>query len=301
MKVIVTGSHGMIGSALVDALANGGHHPLRLVRSRPEGPDEIAWDPAVGTIDAGRMEGADAVVHLAGKHIGRPWWTPGYKAVVKDSRVRGTHLLAETLGGLDRKPAVLISASGIHFYGDRGDEILTEESPPGAGFLAEVSMAWEESAQPAAAAGIRVANVRNSVVVSPGGGALAPMMIPLRLGLGGKLGPGSQYWSWIAIDDHIAAIMHILTTETLSGPVNLASPNPVPNREFVATIGRVLGRPTVLPVPSFALKLALGPDMANQMALYSQRVVPRKLEANGFKFAYPDLEGAFRHVLGKPA
>jgi uncharacterized protein len=301
MRIAVTGSHGMIGSALVDALAGTGHHPIRLVRSTPSGPDEIAWDPATGTIDAGSLEGVDAVVHLAGKHIGRPWWTSGYMAIVKDSRVRGTYLLAEALATLDRKPAVLVSASGIHYYGDRGDEILTEESGPGEGFLAEVVKGWEQATAPASEAGIRVANIRNAVVVSPTGGALAPMMIPLRLGLGGKLGSGAQYWSWVALDDHLAAVQHILATEDLSGPINVASPQPVRNADFVATIGRVLRRPTVLPVPGFALKLALGPQMANQMALFSQRVVPRKLEESGFRFAYPDLEGAFRHVLGRPA
>src|SRR5919106_1891507 len=301
MKIAVTGSHGMIGSALVGALESAGHRPLRIVRSTPTGPDEITWDPVAGTIDARSLEGVDAVVHLAGKHIGRPWWTEGYMAAVKDSRVRATYLLAEALAKLDRKPSVLVSASGIHYYGDRGDELLTEESRPGEGFLAEVVMAWEMATSPASEAGIRVANIRSAVVVSPSGGALAPMMIPIRLGLGGKLGPGSQYWSWIALDDHIAAVQHILGTEGLSGPVNLASPGPVRNADFVATIGRVLRRPTVLPVPAFALKIALGPQMANQMALYSQRVVPRKLEESGFKFAYPDLEGAFRHVLGRPA
>ena len=301
MKIAVTGSHGMIGSALVGALESAGHRPLRIVRSTPTGPDEITWDPVAGTIDARSLEGVDAVVHLAGKHIGRPWWTEGYMAAVKDSRVRATYLLAEALAKLDRKPSVLVSASGIHYYGNRGDELLTEESRPGEGFLAEVVMAWEMATSPASEAGIRVANIRSAVVVSPSGGALAPMMIPIRLGLGGKLGPGSQYWSWIALDDHIAAVQHILGTEGLSGPVNLASPEPVRNADFVATIGRVLRRPAVLPVPAFALKIALGPQMANQMALYSQRVVPRKLEESGFKFAYPDLEGAFRHVLGRPA
>ena len=301
MKIAITGSHGMIGSALVGAYEGAGHRPLRIVRSTPTGPDEITWDPVAGTIDARSLEGVDAVVHLAGKHIGRPWWTEGYMAAVKDSRVRATYLLAEALAKLDRKPSVLVSASGIHYYGNRGDELLTEESRPGEGFLAEVVMAWEMATSPASEAGIRVANIRSAVVVSPSGGALAPMMIPMRLGLGGKLGPGSQYWSWIALDDHIAAVQHILGTEGLSGPVNLASPEPVRNADFVATIGRVLRRPAVLPVPAFALKIALGPQMANQMALYSQRVVPRKLEESGFKFAYPDLEGAFRHVLGRPA
>ena len=301
MKIAVTGSHGMIGSALVGALESAGHRPLRIVRSTPTGPDEITWDPVAGTIDARSLEGVDAVVHLAGKHIGRPWWTEGYMAAVKDSRVRATYLLAEALSKLDRKPSVLVSASGIHYYGNRGDELLTEESRPGEGFLAEVVMAWEMATSPASEAGIRVANIRSAVVVSPSGGALAPMMIPMRLGIGGKLGSGAQYWSWIALDDHIAAVQHILGTEGLSGPVNLASPEPVRNADFVATIGRVLRRPAVLPVPAFALKIALGPQMANQMALYSQRVVPRKLEESGFKFAYPDLEGAFRHVLGRPA
>jgi uncharacterized protein len=301
MKVLITGSHGLIGSALVDTLSGAGHHPLRLVRSQPGGPDEISWNPVEGTIDADRIYGVEGVVHLAGKNIGRPWWTSGHKARVKDSRVRGTRLLAETLAGLDRKPAVLVSASGIHYYGDRGDEILTEDSAPGRGFMAEVVMAWEQSTEPAAAAGIRVATIRSGVVLSPRGGALGPLMIPMRLGVGGKLGPGTQYWSWIALDDHVAAIMHVLGAEELSGPVNLVSPEPARNAEIVDTIGRVLGRPTILPVPGFALKIVVGPEMANEMILFSQRVVPRKLEASGFKFAYADLERAFRHVLNRPA
>jgi uncharacterized protein (TIGR01777 family) len=301
MKVLITGSHGLIGSALVDVLSGAGHHPLRLVRAQPSGPDEIYWDPLGGTIDAGRIEGVEGVVHFAGKNIGRPWWTAGHKARVKDSRVRGTRLLAETLARLDRKPSVLVSASGIHYYGDRGEEILTEESAPGRGFLAEVVMAWEQSTEPAAAAGIRVATIRSGVVLSPSGGAMAPLMIPMRLGVGGKLGPGTQYWSWIALDDHVAAIMHVLGTEELSGPVNLVGPEPARNAEIVNTIGRVLRRPTILPVPAFAMKMVVGPEMANEMVLTSRRVVPRKLEASGFKFAYADLERAFRHVLNRPA
>jgi uncharacterized protein (TIGR01777 family) len=301
MKVAVTGSHGLIGSALVGALASAGHDPLRLVRSQPRGPDEIRWDPEGGDVDSASLEGIDAAVHLAGQTIGRPWWTPRHKARVMDSRVRGTRLLAETVAGLDKKPAVLVSGSAVGFYGDRGNEVLTEDSGPGSGFLASVVRAWEESAEPARGAGIRVAHIRTGIVLSERGGALGPLLIPIRLGVGGPLGSGRQYWPWITLDDHVAAILHVLTTEEVTGPVNLVGPHPAPCGDIVRTLGRVLRRPTLLPVPTFALKVVVGPDMAKDLILASQRVVPKRLEESGFKFRFPELEGAVRHVFRRPA
>lgn len=300
MRVVITGSHGLIGSALADALDSAGHHPLRLVRSQPRGLDEIPWDPERGEIDSAALEGIDAAVNLAGETIGRPWWTARHKARVKDSRVRGTRLLAEALAGLDKKPSVLVSGSAVGFYGDRGDELLTEESGPGSGFLSSVVQAWEESAEPALGAGIRVAHVRTGIVLSARGGALGPLLIPIRFGVGGALGSGGQYWPWITLDDHVAAIVHVLTAKDLIGPVNLVGPDPAPCGEIVRMLGKVLRRPTLLPVPAFALKIVVGPDMANDLILASQRVVPRRLEESGFKFRFPELEGAVRHVFHRP-
>ena len=299
MQVLVTGSHGFIGSALVRALATAGHRPVRLVRSDPApGADEVRWDPSTGTIDAPSLEGFDAVVHLAGVGIGDRRWTEQHKARVLDSRVRGTRLLAETLASLKRPPSTLLSASGIDYYGSRGNEILTESSSTGTGFLAEVCRQWEASTQPAANAGIRVWCIRSGLVFGAGGGLLPRMLLPFRLGVGGKLGSGRQFWPWIIIDDHIAAIMHLLETDG-SGAVNLTTPNPVQNAEFARIAGSVLQRPTLASVPAAALRLALGSQMANELILSSHRVVPERLETQGFEFRFPELEAGLRYVLGK--
>ena len=300
MQVLVTGSHGFIGSALVAALATAGHRPIRLVRSDPSpGADEVRWDPASGMIDAAALEGVDGVVHLAGVGIGDRRWTEQHKARVLDSRVRGTRLLAETLANLNQSPTVLVSASGIDYYGSRGNEVLTEESTTGTGFLAEVCRQWEGSTQPAAEAGIRVWRIRSGLVFGADGGLLPRVLLPFRFGVGGKLGSGRQYWPWIIIDDHIAAIMHLLTIDG-SGAVNLTTPNPVQNAELTRIAGRVLRRPTFASVPKSALRLALGTQMANELILSSHRVVPEKLLAQGFKFRFPELEDGLRYVLGKP-
>jgi uncharacterized protein (TIGR01777 family) len=299
MDVVVSGSHGLCGSAVVAELERGGHRPIRLVRSPPRpGEDAVRWDPATGQIDAPSLEGIDAVVHLAGKNIGRPWWTATHKAQVLDSRVRGTRLLAETLAALNGPPSVLVSASAVGYYGDRGDEVLTEESSPGTGLLPEICKQWEASTQPAEAAGIRVAITRTAIVLSGRSGAIAPLMIPFRLGVGGRIGSGGQFWPWIAIDDEARAILHIVEGGG-SGPFNLASPNSVRNSEFVRVLGMVLKRPAIVPAPALAIKLAVGPEMAKEMLLLSQRVRPVKLLNAGFEFGYPELEGALRHVLGK--
>jgi uncharacterized protein (TIGR01777 family) len=299
VELAISGSHGFIGEAVVAALKNRGHRPIRLVRSsRTRGEDSIHWDPAAGTIDAASLEGIDGAVHLAGKNLGRPWWTKTHLAQVLDTRVRPTHLLSETLAQLTRAPSVLVSASAIGYYGDRGDEILTETSGPGAGHLPEICRQWEASTEPAVEAGIRVAIIRTSIVLGGTGGAIAPLLIPFRLGLGGRIGTGAQYWPWISIDDEANAIVHLLETE-VSGPFNLAAPEAVRNAQFTSTLGKVLRRPVLLPVLEFEIKMILGPDMAKEMLLLSQRVSCAKLLGTGFNFQHPELEGALRHVLGK--
>lgn len=299
MDVVVSGSHGLIGSEVLSALERRGHRPIPLIRSTPmPGEESIHWNPATGRIDAPSLEGVDAVVHLAGKNIGRPWWTETHKAQVLDSRVRGTRLLSEALAGLNRPPAVLVSGSAVGYYGDRGDEVVTESTPSGAGTLSEICRQWEASTAPAVDAGIRVATTRTAIVLSGKGGAIGPLLIFFRLGLGGRIGNGDQFWPWIAVDDAAAAIVHIIEGDA-SGPINLVAPQPVRNAEFVRGLGKALRRPAIIPAPEFAIKLAVGPEMAREMLLLSQRVEPRVLVASGYQFRYPELEGALRHVLGK--
>ena len=290
MKVAVTGSHGLIGRAVVRALAARGDEVVPLVRSEPRS-GEVVWDPQAGTIDAQGLEGVDAVVHLAGEGIGDRRWTPTHKARVLDSRVRGTTLIAETIAGLSKKPDVLVSASAIGFYGDRADEILTEESAKGDDFLAHVVDQWETSTSPAEDAGIRVVKIRTGLVLSEEGGILPKMMLPLRFFVGGRLGSGRQYMSWIAIDDQVGAILHLLGSD-VSGPVDLTSPNPVTNAEFTKVLAEVMHRPAFLAVPAFALKLALGSEMAKETVLVSQRALPARLESSGYTFRHPELLGA---------
>ena len=269
----------------------------RLVRGDPVGAGHAVWDPAEGRIDPARLEGHDAVVHLAGAGIGDHRWTKGYKQEIRRSRVAGTDLLARTLAGLDTPPAVLASASGVNFYGDRGDEELTEEAPAGTGFLAGVVREWEAATAPASAAGIRVAHLRSGIVLSPRGGALRRQLTPFRLGLGGRIGSGRQYVSWIALDDAVAAIEHVLTTPSLSGPVNLVAPNPVTNAEFTRQLGKALNRPAVLAVPPAALKVVLGAEMVSELLLASMRVVPAALPRSGFSFTRPELGAALARLL----
>ncbi|MEX0799800.1 MAG: TIGR01777 family oxidoreductase [Dehalococcoidia bacterium] len=297
MKVLVTGASGLVGSALVPFLTGRGHQVVRLVRAEPRGEDEVRWDAAAGEIDAARLEGLDAVVHLAGESIaGR--WSAARKERILDSRVAGTRVLAETLAGLQRPPGVLVSSSAVGYYGDRGDETLTEDSSSGSLFLSEVCRQWEAATEPAARKGIRVVILRTAPVLAAAGGPLAQMLLPFRLGLGGPIGGGKQYFPWIAIDDIAGAYHHALTAESLSGPVNAVAPGQVTNREFTKTLGRVLGRPSVFPLPAFAARLALG-EMARELLLASARVEPAKLVASGYKFAFPELESALRRLLGK--
>lgn len=300
MNILVSGSSGLIGSALVDFLASVRHEVTRLVRSkRKQNLKEIRWDPAAGNIDLAGLEGVNAVVHLAGESIAGGRWTKGRKARVLNSRVKGTRLLCESLASLAPPPAVLASASAVGYYGDRGEEILDEESLAGSGFLAAVCHEWEDATQPAARAGIRVVHLRLGMVLSGSGGALATMLTPFRLGLGGRLGRGRQYVSWIALDDVVHAIYHCLTYESLHGPVNLVSPNPVTNREFTTRLGAVLKKPTLIPAPAAVLRLMLG-QMADELLLASTRVQPTRLSATGYRFRYPELDGALRHELGRP-
>lgn len=301
MKVAITGSTGLIGSALVRSLEADGHQVTRLVRGQPSGPRQVAWDPTGGVIDAAGLEGHDAAVHLAGAGLGDHRWTDDYKAKVLDSRVAGTSLLAETLASLDRPPAVLASGSAVGYYGDRGDEELTEASPPGTGFLAEVVQAWEAAAMPARQGGIRVALVRSGVVQSPQGGALKRLLLPFKLGLGGRIGSGRQWLSWVSLDDEVGAIRHVLGDESVSGPVNLTAPNPVTNAEFTRALGRVLHRPTLLPTPTPALQLVLGRELVSEMLLGGQRVLPAVLQASGYSFVHPSLEEALADMVGRPA
>jgi len=298
LRVAVTGSTGLIGSALVPTLRAEGHRVVRLVRSRVEaGSGDVLWDPAKEEVDAAGLEGLDAVVHLAGENVGKPW-SAAQKVRIRESREKGTRTLARALARLKQPPKVLVSASATGYYGDRGDEVLDESAGNGTGFLAEVCRVWEAEAQPARDAGIRVVHPRIAVVLSREGGALEKMLLPFRLGVGGKVGSGKQWMSWVELDDVVEAIRFALRREEVEGPVNLTAPNPVTNEEFTRTLGRVLGRPTLLPVPGFALKLALG-EMAEETVLASQRAVPDRLTKAGFRFRYPEIEGALRAVLGK--
>ena len=297
MRVAVTGSHGLIGGELVTELDRRGHDVTRLVRSRA-GTDEAAWDPPAGTIEAEKLEGHDAVVHLAGVGIGDHRWTDEHKKAVRDSRVKGTDLLARTLAGLSSPPRVLASGSAVGFYGYQGgDEVMTESSPRGGGFLAEVVDAWERAAAPAADAGIRVVNVRSGVVLTAKGGALKKQLLPFKAGIGGRLGTGRQWLSWISLEDEVAAIIHVLGAKDLRGPVNVTSPEPVTNAEFTATLARTLHRPAFMPVPNLALYALFGREMTDEMLLGGQRVVPGPLEPSGFAFTRPRLEDALRATL----
>jgi uncharacterized protein (TIGR01777 family) len=299
MKILISGASGLIGSALVPFLTTGGHTVARLTRGGSAAPpNAITWDPIRGVIDAAALEGFDAVVHLAGENIASGRWTAEKKARIYDSRIEGTKRLVQALTGLTRPPQVLVAASAIGYYGDRGADVVDEDSAAGSGFLADVVREWEAATRPAAARGMRVVNLRFGVVLSAAGGALATMLPPFRLGAGGPIGGGAQYMSWVAIDDVIGAVLHALSTPSLSGPVNVVAPRPVPNLEFTKTLGRVLSRPTVMPLPAFAVKLAFG-EMGKELLLASTRVDPRRLTQSGYEFRFPELEPALRHVLGR--
>ncbi|MEE9285818.1 MAG: TIGR01777 family oxidoreductase [Dehalococcoidia bacterium] len=299
MKVLVSGSTGLIGSALVPVLRERGHEVVRLVRSRAlVAPDAVFWDPQAGDLDAAGLEGVDAAVHLSGESVASLRWIAGKKARIYESRIRSTRLLVETLSGLSRRPSTFLCASAIGYYGDRGDEVLREESGPGEGFLASLGRDWEAEAARAGEAGMREAQLRFGIVLTPQGGALRTMLRPFRWGLGARMGDGRQYFSWIALDDALAAIVHILDTPDLQGPINVVAPIPVTNRELTATLGRVLGRPALLATPAALLRLVMG-QMAEEGLLASVRAEPAKLVAAGFPFQHPDLDGALRGMLAR--
>jgi len=298
MDIAISGASGFIGTALTASLKADGHRPIALVRRAAKGNDEITWDPAGGTIDESSLEGVDAVVHLAGAGIGDKKWSDARKAVIRDSRVKGTTLLAETLAGLSQKPRVFVSSSGIGVYGSKGDTVLDESTPAGSGFLADVCVEWEAATAPAADAGIRTALARTSVVLDDSGGTLKKQLLLFKLGLGGRFGPGTQYLSWISLNDQVRALRFLVDND-ITGPVNLCSPNPVTNLEFTKTLGGVLKRPTLVPVPLLGPKLLFGAELVEQLILASQRGNPKALLDAGFTFDDPELDGALRDMLGK--
>ena len=294
-SVAITGASGMIGAALARALAAGGLRVLRIGR-RPGAGTDVLWDPAAGRIDAASLEGVDAVVHLAGESIASGRWTRERRQRIRASRTQGTTLLARALAALDRKPQVLVSVSAVGIYGDRGDELLTDTSAPGTGFLPDVARAWEASADPAREAGIRVAHPRFAAVLSRSGGVLGRLLLPFRLGLGGPIGRGAQWMPLVSLDDAIGAIRHLIDSPGLSGPFNVSLPAPVTNREFSAALGRALHRPAILPVPPAALRLAYG-ALADELLIASAKVVPAGLEAAGYRFQHPDIDSALQAAL----
>ncbi len=297
MKVAVSGANGLIGSALSSSLLQAGHQVTRIVRSRTNhAAADLLWNPEAAEIEGDKLEGVDAVVHLAGENIAARRWQPAQKEKIRLSRINGTKLLAETIRRLKNPPRVVVSGSAIGFYGNRRAQVLTEQSPPGDGFLAEVCRAWEQAIAPAREKGVRIVNLRTGVVLSTKSGALAKMLPIFRLGGGGIIGDGHQYMSWISLDDEVQAILHIIQTDTVIGPVNCVAPNPVTNAEFTQTLAKALHRPAILPLPAFAAKILLG-EMADELLLASQRCQPEKLLKHGYTFQYPTLEDALRHVL----
>ncbi len=295
MKVLIAGGSGLVGSALVPALEAEGADVTRLVRSSA-GAGEIEWHPNNDQIDGAALEGFDAVINLAGENIAGGRWTDEVKRKIRDSRVNGTHLLSEAIAKLKQKPNAFLCASATGIYGDRGDETLDEQSDSGGGFLAGVCREWEKSTEPALAAGVRTVFLRFGPILAREGGMLAKLLTPFKMGMGGKVGSGKQYISWVAIDDVVNVIKLALNDESIRGPVNIVSPNPVTNEVFTKTLGHVLSRPTALAMPAFAVRLAFG-EMADEMLLTSQRVIPKRLNDAGYEFEYPELEAAFRKYL----
>ena len=297
MKVAVTGSSGLIGTALVPALRASGHEVLSLVRRAPSGNDQVQWDPAAGTIDAARLAGVDAAIHLAGEGIGEHRWTEQQKRRIHDSRTRGTSLLASALAELKPRPSVLLSGSAVGIYGDGGERELDESAPAGTGFLARVVADWEAAARPAVVAGIRTVYLRSGVVLSHDGGALRKVLPLFKLGLGGPIGKGTQWLPWIAIADEVGAIIHLLTASDVAGPVNLVAPQQIRYRDYARALGRALHRPARLPTPMLGPRLVLGRELADALLGDSQRVVPSRLQASGYTFQHGEIDSALRSML----
>jgi uncharacterized protein (TIGR01777 family) len=302
MKVLVSGSSGMIGARLLDFLSTQGDSVVSLVRPQSQRSEEshaaIVWDPAAQKVDTGRLEGFDAVVHLGGENLASGRWSEARKEELVKSRVDSTRLLSETLAKLKQPPKVFVVASAIGYYGDRGQETLDERSTKGSGFLADLCEQWEKASEPASNAGIRVVKLRLGVVLSTAGGALAKMLLPFQLGAGGEIGNGQQYFSWISLDDVLGAIVHAIHTESLTGPVNVTAPHPVTNKEFTKALGKVLVRPTLIPIPTFGLRALFG-EMADECLIAGQKVLPAKLEAADYHFRDTEIESTLRHILGK--
>ena len=296
--IAVSGASGLVGKALRTALEANGHTVWRLVRQPVKDSEtEIYWKPSDGEIDAEKMDGIDAVVHLAGAPIAESWWTAEYKQKIRDSRVQSTRLISETIAELPNKPRVHVNASAIGYYGVRGDETIDETSPAGSGFLADTCREWEAATQPSWESGIRVCQMRIGVVLSPKGGALAKMLTPFRMGLGGQIGNGKQYMSWVALPDVVSAIEFALDHDPLHGAINTTAPQPVTNREFTKAVAAAVHRPAVVPMPAFATRMMFGQEMAEEMLLGGAKIYPRRLEAEGYEFLCPDIRSALAHVL----
>lgn len=296
MKILISGSHGLVGEALIKSLTNDSHEIVRLVRRERSGASEVEWHPNQGRIAAEQLEGLDVVVHLAGENIASGRWTEEKKRAIRESRVKGTSLLSEALGRLSKPPAVFLSASAIGYYGDRGDELLTEQSGPGDGFLPSVCIEWENATKPAIEKRIRTVNTRFGIILDRKEGALAKMLPPFQMGIGGKVGNGKQWMSWIALDDVVGGLKFLMAETSVNGPVNFVAPNAVTNAEFTKVLGRVLSRPTFFPVPAFGARLAFG-EMADALLLSSQKVKPGVLQEKGFQFSWPTLEPVLKHLL----
>ena len=296
MKIAIAGASGLIGSALIPILQSDGNQITRLVRSSPKA-GEIEWHPNQDEVSSRSLEGFDVIINLAGENIAGGRWTDELKRKIRDSRVNGTHLLSEAIAKMSSKPKVFICASATGIYGDRDDEVLDEQSESGGGFLAGVCREWEMATQPASKAGVRVVNLRFGPILAREGGMLSKLLTPFKMGMGGKVGSGKQYISWVALDDAVNAIKLAVDKETVHGPLNVVSPNPVTNEEFTKTLGHVLNRPTALAMPAFAVRLAFG-EMADEMLLASQKVIPKKLTSAGFQFQHPQLEAAMKKYVG---
>jgi len=298
MKILISGASGLVGTSVADALRKDGHAVGKFVRTGGTARDgDARWDPASGTVDLAAMEGADAVICLSGASVGEGRWTPERKKVLRSSRVDLTRVLVDSLGRLKQKPRVFIAASAIGYYGNRGDEILTESSTAGNNFIAQLARDWEAESMRAEGAGIRTVILRFAVILSAKGGALGRMVLPFKLGAGGRLGSGKQWMSWVALEDVVEIVRAVIADERMRGPVNVAAPGPVQNAEFTRVLAKVLHRPAILPAPALALRIALG-EMADGLLLSSQRVIPEKLRAAGYRFRFENLEGALRAALG---
>ncbi|PYS73844.1 MAG: TIGR01777 family protein [Acidobacteria bacterium] len=296
MKIAIAGASGLVGSALIPILQSDGNQITRLVRSSPKA-GEIEWHPNQDEVSTQSLQGFDVIINLAGENIAGGRWTDEQKRKIRDSRVNGTHLLSEAIAKMSSKPQAFICASATGIYGDRDDEVLNEQSESGGGFLAGVCREWEKATEPANKAGVRVVNLRFGPILARDGGMLSKLLTPFKMGMGGKVGSGKQHISWIALDDAVSAIKLAIDRQTIHGPLNVVSPNPVTNEEFTKTLGHVLNRPTALAMPAFAARLAFG-EMADEMLLASQKVMPKKLTSAGFQFQYPQLEAAMRKYVG---